>query len=110
MRSMDCPHCPTTTISRTCPERSEHVLRAGAEEFLRGEICWPDPARNRGPDPRRALASDQRFGVISHAHTRYRRGSLHAMLFPAGWLHMAIVKKIAGIKFLPVRYDMVMPL
>jgi hypothetical protein len=32
------------------------------------------------------------------------------MLFPAGWLHMAIVKKIAGIKFLPVRYDMVMPL
>jgi hypothetical protein len=27
----------------------------------------------------------QRFeSVISHAHTRYRRGSLHAMLFPAG--------------------------
>jgi hypothetical protein len=35
-----------------------------------------------------------------------------ACYFPPGWLHMAIVKKIAGegIKFLPARYDVVMPL
>jgi hypothetical protein len=35
-----------------------------------------------------------------------------ACYFPPGWLQMAIVKKIAGegIKFLPVRYDVVMPL
>jgi hypothetical protein len=33
-----------------------------------------------------------------------------ACYFPPGWLHMAIVKKIVGkgIKFLPVRYDVVM--
>jgi hypothetical protein len=35
-----------------------------------------------------------------------------ACYFQPGWLHMAIVKKIVrkGIKFLPMRYDVVMPL
>jgi hypothetical protein len=36
----------------------------------------------------------QRFeSVVSHAHTRYRAGSLHGMLFPAGVAAHAHCKK-----------------
>jgi hypothetical protein len=74
-------------VDHTCPQRSENVFPGlGQRNFSGakspGQIM---PRIMRGRILGGFWLAVQRFeSVVSHAHTRYRRGSLHGMLFPAG--------------------------
>jgi hypothetical protein len=74
-------------VDHTCPQRSENVLPGLGQRNFSGAKS----ARQIMPRIMHSrilggfwLAVQRFESVISHAHTRYRRGSLHGMLFPAG--------------------------
>jgi hypothetical protein len=74
-------------VDHTCPERSEHIFPGLGQRNFAGAKSARQilPGITRSPSLGGFWLAVQRFeSVVSHAHTRYRRGSLHGMLFPAG--------------------------